>query len=107
MQPPPPAQRSDLILPLLDTRLLRAFQILEEVCLASGFRSGAAVSRRGYDYFFRFDVFFATFLVAFAVFFAFFAFLAMSSSSKKIGSVNLHTPSIDMHNIETISQMQN
>jgi hypothetical protein len=84
MQPPPPAQRSDLILPLLDTRTsLRAFQILEEVCLASGFRSGAAVSRRGYDYFFRFDVFFATFLVAFAVFFAFFAFLAMSSSSKK------------------------
>jgi hypothetical protein len=36
---------------------------------------------RGYRYFFFFEVFFATFLVAaFAVFFAFFAFLAMSSS---------------------------
>src|SRR6185437_1178504 len=34
------------------------------------FRSGSAVSLRGYRYFFR-DVFFATFLVAFAVFFAF------------------------------------
>ena len=62
---------------------------------------------RGYDYFFFFEVFFATFLVAaFAVFFAFFAFLAMSSSVKT-GSVNMHTPCIDMHNIETISQMQN
>jgi hypothetical protein len=40
---------------------------------------------RGCDYFFFFEVFFATFLVAaFAVFFAFFAFLAMSSSVKKI-----------------------
>ena len=40
---------------------------------------------RGYDYFFFFEVFFATFLVAaFAVFFAFFAFLAMSSSLKKV-----------------------
>jgi hypothetical protein len=85
MQPPPPAQRSDLILPLLDTRTYaEGLSYLEEVCLASGFRSGAAVSRRGYDYFFRFDVFFATFLVAFAVFFAFVAFLAMSSSSKKM-----------------------
>src|SRR5258708_27992131 len=36
---------------------------------------------RGCDYFFFFEVFFATFLVAaLAVFFAFFAFLAMSSS---------------------------
>ena len=62
---------------------------------------------RGYDYFFFFEVFFATFLVAaFAVFFAFFAFLAMSSSAKT-GSVNMRTPCIDMHNIETISQMQN
>ena len=61
---------------------------------------------RGYDYFFFFEVFFATFLVAaLAVFFAFFAFLAMSSS-KKIGSVNMRMPWIDMHNIETISQMQ-
>jgi hypothetical protein len=42
------------------------------------------LSRR-YDYFFFFEVFFATFLVAaFAVFFAFFAFLAMSSSLKKL-----------------------
>jgi hypothetical protein len=40
---------------------------------------------REYDYFFFFEVFFATFLVAaFAVFFAFFAFLAMSSSTKKL-----------------------
>ena len=62
---------------------------------------------RGYDYFFFFEVFFATFLVAaFAVFFAFFAFLAMSSSLEKSGSV-MHTPCIDVHNIETISQMQN
>jgi hypothetical protein len=37
------------------------------------------------DYFFFFEVFFATFLVAaLAVFFAFFAFLAMSSSVKKL-----------------------
>ena len=55
---------------------------------------------RGYDYFFFFEVFFATFLVAaLAVFFAFFAFLAMSSSIKT-GSVNMRTPCIDMHNIE-------
>jgi hypothetical protein len=40
---------------------------------------------RGYDYFFFFEVFFASFLVAArAVFFAFFAFLAMSSSVKKL-----------------------
>jgi hypothetical protein len=58
---------------------------------------------RGYDYFFFFEVFFATFLVAaFAVFFAFFAFLAMSSSVKNC-SVNMRTPCIDMHTIETIS----
>jgi hypothetical protein len=31
-------------------------------------------------------------VAAFAVFFAFFAFLAMSSSLKKTGSVNMHTP---------------
>ena len=65
---------------------------------------------RGYDYFFFFEVFFATFLVAafavFFAFFAFFAFLAMSSSLKMV-SVNMRTPRIDMHNIETISQMQN
>jgi hypothetical protein len=63
---------------------------------------------RGYDYFFFFEVFLATFLVAaFAVFFAFFAFLAMSPSVKKTRSVNMRTPWIDMHNIEKISQMQN
>ena len=68
MQPPPSAQRSDLVL----------------------------------LYFFFFEVFFATFLVAFAVF----AFLAMSSSVK-IDSVNMRMPSIDMHNTEKISRMQN
>jgi hypothetical protein len=45
----------------------------------------AAILNRGYDYFFFFEVFFATFLVAvFADFFAFFAFLAMSSSIKDL-----------------------
>jgi hypothetical protein len=40
---------------------------------------------RGYNYFFFFEVFLATFLVAaFAVFFAFFVFLAMSPSVKKL-----------------------
>ena len=46
---------------------------------------------RGYDYFFFFEVFFATFLVAaLAVFFAFFAFLAMSSSVKNWLSEHAH-----------------
>ena len=46
---------------------------------------------RGCDYFFFFEVFFATFLVAaFAVFFAFFAFLAMSSSVKNWLSEHAH-----------------
>jgi hypothetical protein len=46
---------------------------------------------RGYDYFFFFEVFLATFLVAaFAVFFAFFAFLAMSSSVKNELSEHAH-----------------
>jgi hypothetical protein len=46
---------------------------------------------RGYDYFFFFEVFFATFLVAaFAVFFAFFAFLAMWSSVKNWLSEHTH-----------------
>lgn len=46
---------------------------------------------RGRDYFFFFEVFFATFLVAaFAVFFAFFAFLAMSSSVKNRLSERAH-----------------
>ena len=49
---------------------------------------------RGYDYFFFFEVFFATFLVAaFAVFFAFFAFLAMSSSLKNWLSEYAHAES--------------
>jgi hypothetical protein len=46
---------------------------------------------RGYRYFFFFEVFFATFLVAaFAVVFAFFAFLAMSSSVKSWLSEHAH-----------------
>jgi hypothetical protein len=49
--------------------------------LRPGCEPKPAIFRRGYGYFFFFEVFFATFLVAaFAVFFAFFAFLAMSSS---------------------------
>ncbi|WP_426442513.1 hypothetical protein [Bradyrhizobium genosp. P] len=103
----PPAQRSGLILSGRDTeRLQRTFRILWKVslCVRVATRRRQSLSR---DYFFFLEVFFATFLVAaFAVFFAFFAFLAMSSSLKS-GSVNMHTPSIDMHNVETISQMQN
>jgi hypothetical protein len=45
-----------------------------------------AIAQSRYDYFFFFEVFFATFLVA--AFVVFFAFLAMSSSAKKNGSVN-------------------
>jgi hypothetical protein len=78
-----PAQRSDLILPCRDTeRLQRTFQILwrGSLCVRLATRRRQSLSR-GYDYFFFFEVFFATFLAAaFAVFFAFFAFLAMSSS---------------------------
>jgi hypothetical protein len=49
-----------------------------------------------YDYFFFFEVFFATFLVAaFAVFFAFFAFLAMWSSVKNWLSEHEHA--VDRH----------
>jgi hypothetical protein len=52
---------------------------------------------RGYDYFFFFEVFLATFLVAaFAVFFAFFAFLAMSPSVKK-NSLSEHAHAVDRH----------
>ena len=88
-------------------RLQRTFQILWKVSLCVRVATRKRQLSRGYDYFFFLEVFFATFLVAaFAVFFAFFAFLAMSSSLKS-GSVNMHTPSIDMHNFETISQMQN
>jgi hypothetical protein len=58
-------------------------------------RSWQSLSR-GCDYFFFFEVFFATFLVAaFAVFFAFFAFLAMSSSLKKWLSEHAHA--VDRH----------
>ena len=100
----PPAQRSGLILPCRDSEWLqRTFQILWKVslCVRVATRRRQSLSR---DYFFFLEVFFATFLVAaFAVFFAFFAM----SSSLKSGSVNMHTPSIDMHNVETISQMQN
>src|SRR3984957_17118200 len=106
----PPAQRSGLISPRCDTeRLQRTFQILWKglVLRPSCYPQAAISLSRGYHYFFFFEVFFATFLVAaFAVFFAFFAFLAMSSSAKT-GSVNMSTPCIDMRNIETISQMQN
>lgn len=58
---------------------LERFRFASGVATKSG---NVAVADRGY--FFLFEVFFATFLVAaFAVFFAFFAFLAMSSSVKK------------------------
>ena len=53
--------------------------------LCPGCEPEAQSLSRGYDYFFFFEVFFATFLVAaFAVFFAFFAFFAMSSSLIKL-----------------------
>jgi hypothetical protein len=78
---------------LASSRYLNAckapFRSFEEICFASGFRSGAKLSPSRYDYFFL-DVFFATFLVAFAVFFAFFAFLAMSSSFKNWLSEHAH-----------------
>src|SRR5580658_10126630 len=105
----PPAQRSGLILPLprYRTAAKDVSDPLEGFALRPGCDRRRQSLSRGYDYFFFLEVFFATFLVAaFAVFFAFFAFLAMSSSLKS-GSVNMHTPSIDMHNVETISQMQN
>jgi hypothetical protein len=89
----PHAQRSGLILPCRDTeRLQRAFQILwRGFALRPGCDPEAQSLSRGYDYFFFFEVFFATFLVAaFAVFFAFFAFLAMSSSLKKWLSEHAH-----------------
>lgn len=65
-------------------RLERTIQILwtGSVCVRIATRTWQSLSR-GCDYFFFFEVFFATFLVAaLAVFFAFFAFLAMSSSVK-------------------------
>jgi hypothetical protein len=105
----PPAQRSGLILPLPRYRTAAkdvSAPLEGFACVRVATRRRQSRSR-GCDYFFFLEVFFATFLVAaFAVFFAFFAFLAMSSSLKS-GSVNMHMPWIDMHNIETISQMQN
>ena len=74
-------------MPCRDTeRLQRTFQILwRGFALRPGCDPEAQSLSRGCDYFFFFEVFFATFLVAaFAVFFAFFAFLAMSSSVKKL-----------------------
>jgi hypothetical protein len=86
------AGRSGLILPSRDTeRLQRTFQILwRGFALRPGCDPGNSLSR-GYDYFFFFEVFFATFLVAaFALFFAFFAFLAMWSSAKNWLSESAH-----------------
>jgi hypothetical protein len=60
------------------------FRSFEEVslCVRAATRGRQSLSR-GYDYFFFFEVFVATFLVAaFALFFAFIAFLAMWSSVK-------------------------
>ncbi|QQN65281.1 hypothetical protein JIR23_05645 [Bradyrhizobium diazoefficiens] len=83
----PSAQKPGLILLCRDTeRLQRTIQILwKGFALRPGLRArGGNVSAAGPDYFFFFELFFATFLVAaFVVFFAFFAFLAMSSSVKK------------------------
>ena len=63
------------------------------LCVRVAIRRRQSLSR-GYDYFFFFEVFFATFLVAaFAVFFAFFAFLAMSSSLKNWLSEHAHAES--------------
>jgi hypothetical protein len=94
----PPAQRSGLILPCRDAeRLQRTFQILwRGFALRPGCDPEVQSLSRGCDYFFFFEVFFATFLVAaFAVFFAFFAFLAMSSSVKK--SLSEHAHAVDRH----------
>jgi len=78
-------------------RLQRTFQILWKVslCVRVATRRRQSLSR-GYDYFFFFEVFFATFLVAaFAVFLAFFAFLAMSSSVRIWLSEHAHV--VDRH----------
>jgi hypothetical protein len=75
--------RPYLTLPRYRTAAKDASNPLERFRFASGVAPEAQSLSRGYDYFFFFEVFFATFLVAaFAVFFAFFAFLAMSSSVK-------------------------
>jgi hypothetical protein len=69
---------------------------LERSRLPRGTRGRQSV-RRGRDYFFFLEVFFATFLVAaFAVFFAFFAFLAMSSSVEK-NSLDEHAHAVNRH----------
>jgi hypothetical protein len=83
----PSAQRSGLVLRCRDTdRLQRTFRLLwKGLAAGPGCDPEGQCLSRGHDYFFFFEVFFATFLVAaFAVFFAFFAFLAMSSSIKKL-----------------------
>jgi hypothetical protein len=78
-----------LALPRYRTAAKDASYLLERLRLRPGCDPEAAISQ--YDYFFFFDVFFATFLVAaFAVFFAFFAFLAMSSSVKNWLSEHAH-----------------
>jgi hypothetical protein len=64
---------------------------LEGLAVRPGCDPEAQCLSGGYDYFFFFEVFFATFLVAaLAVFFAFFAFLAMSSSVKNWLSEHAH-----------------
>ncbi|WP_338829128.1 hypothetical protein [Bradyrhizobium sp. 27S5] len=71
----------------------RTFQILwtGSLCVRVAATRRRKSLSRGYDYFFFFEVFFATFLVAaLAVFFAFFAFLAMSSSVENWLSEHAH-----------------
>jgi hypothetical protein len=84
--------RPYLTLPRYLTAAKDASYPLGEVslCVRVATRRRQSLSR-GYDYFFFFEVFFATFLVAaFAVFFAFFAFLAMWSSVKNWLSEHAH-----------------
>src|SRR5258708_37867433 len=59
------AQTAGLMLPCrVPERLQRTFQILwRGFALRPGSDPQAAISQRGYDYFFFFEVFFATFLV--------------------------------------------
>jgi hypothetical protein len=101
----PPAQRSGLILPCRHTERLKdtsypvgeaLYPVGEALLCGPGCDPEAQSLSRGYGYFFFFEVFFATFLVAaFAVFFAFFAFLAMSSSIKSWLSEHAHA--VDRH----------
>ena len=78
-------------MPLLDTRTPAGglSDPLKRFVLRPDFDPERNYLSRRYDYFFL-DVFFATFLVAFALFFAFFAFLAMSSSFKNWLSEHAH-----------------